>query len=107
MDPDAREALAAKLEARFLGTLAKRLAAYDGQQVRYFRPRITRRGAVSVSVGLLQPGTYPAKLDFRMYRGDEGWKIYDVSANGRSASAYYRMQLNRTARSAPPGAYGR
>ena len=107
MDPGAREALAAKLEARFLGTLAKRLAGYEGQQVRYFRPRTTRRGAVSVSVGVLQPGTYPAKLDFRMYRGDDGWKIYDVSANGRSASAYYRMQLNRTAGATPPAPYAR
>lgn len=107
MGADAREALAARLEARFLGTLAKRLAAYQGQQVRYFRPRLTQRGLASISVGILRPGTYPAKLDFRMYRSDEGWKIYDVLANGRSAAAYYRTQLNRSAGPAPSGPYGR
>jgi phospholipid transport system substrate-binding protein len=107
MGEDAREALAAKLEARFLGTLARRLAIYDDQQVRFFRPRMAGRGTVSVSVGILRPGSYPAKLEFRMYRGAGGWKIYDVLANGRSASAYYRMQLNRTARPSPPMTYGR
>jgi phospholipid transport system substrate-binding protein len=107
MSADAREALAAKLEARFLGTLAKRLAAYQGQQVRYFRPRMAQRGVVSISVGILRPGAYPAKLAFRMYRSGDGWKIYDVVANGRSAAAYYRMQLNRSARPSPGVPYGR
>jgi phospholipid transport system substrate-binding protein len=107
MGRDARKALAARLEARFLGTLAKRLAGYDGQQVRYFRPRTARRGAVSVSVGILRPGSYPAKLDFRMRRAGDGWKVYDVVANGRSAAAYYRMQLNRTASPRTPVAHSR
>ena len=62
---------------------------------------------MSVSVGILRPSSYPSKLDFRMYRSDDGWKVYDVVANGRSASAYYRMQLNRKAPPAGPAAYGR
>ena len=68
---------------------------------------MARRGAVSVSVGVLRPGTYPAKLDFRMRRTGDGWKVYDVVANGRSASAYYRMQLNRSASTRRPVAYSR
>jgi len=107
MDDEARKALAARLEARFLSTLAKRLAVYDGQQVRYFRPRKAGRGTVSVTVGILRPGSYPAKLDFRMFRSDEGWKVYDVVANGRSASTYYRMQLNRKAPPPRPISYAR
>lgn len=107
MGEEARDALSAKLEARFLGTLAKRLAAYDDQQVRFFRPRMMGRGAVSVTVGILRPGRYPAKLDFRMRRSGDSWKIYDVVANGRSASAYYRMQFNRIATPSRPAAYGR
>jgi phospholipid transport system substrate-binding protein len=107
MDEDARKALAAKLEARFLSTLANRLSDYQGQKVRFLRPRKAGRGAVSIPVGIVRPGSYPAKLDFRMYRSDEGWKVYDVVANGRSASAYYRMQLSRTSQSARPSPYGR
>lgn len=104
MSNEQKEAMAASLEARFLTGLAGKLANYEGQQVRYLRPRMSRRGTVSVSVGILRPGSYPSKLDFRMYKSDDGWKVYDVVANGRSAVAFYRTQANRSA--APPGAGG-
>jgi phospholipid transport system substrate-binding protein len=106
MTGEQRKALAAKLESRFLSALAGHLASYQGQQVRYFRPRMSPRGAVSVSVGILQPGTYPSKLIFRMYRSTAGWKVYDVIANGRSAAAYYRARFNRSGPgSSPPSAW--
>ncbi|MEJ2327304.1 MAG: ABC transporter substrate-binding protein [Chromatiaceae bacterium] len=81
-----RKALAATLESRFLGALARHLSRYQGQHVRYFRPRMSRRGTVSVSVGILQPGTYPSKLKFRMYRSKAGWKVYDVVAKGTTTA---------------------
>ncbi|MCU0833273.1 MAG: ABC transporter substrate-binding protein [Chromatiaceae bacterium] len=90
-----RKAMAANLEARFLSALAAELAKYEGQQVRYLRPRITRGGSASVGVGILRPGTYPSKIEFRMYKADDGWKVYDVVANGRSAAAFYRVQFER------------
>jgi phospholipid transport system substrate-binding protein len=107
MSGDEREALAAKLEARFLGTLAKKLAQYEGQQVRYLRPRLARRGSVNVPVGILRPGSYPSKLEFRMYRSKDGWKVYDVAANGRSVSSYYRLQFKRASMPAQPMPYRR
>lgn len=106
MSAKQREALAASLEARFLGALAGKLAKYQGQKVRFFRPRPGPRGAVSIPVGILRPGGYPSKLEFRMYRSDDGWKVYDVMANGRSAVAYYRQEMRRsraTGRAAPSG----
>lgn len=106
MSTEQRAALAASLEARFLGTLAGKLAKYKGQQVRFFRPRNGPRGAVSVPVGILRPGGYPSKLDFRMYRADDGWKVYDVMANGRSAVAYYRQQTKRSPAPGRPAPYG-
>jgi phospholipid transport system substrate-binding protein len=107
MGAERREALSAALEARFLGTLAGRLAKYKGQQVRFFRPRRGARGAVSVRVGILRPGGYPSKLDFRMYRSADGWKVYDVVANGRSAVSYYRQQSKRAAAAGRRAPYGR
>lgn len=92
MSPEQQEALVASVEARFLGTLAGKLAKYKGQEVRFFRPRRGARGAVKVAVGILRPGSYPSKLEFRMYRSGDGWKVYDVVANGRSAVAFYRQQ---------------
>jgi phospholipid transport system substrate-binding protein len=109
MSSEQKEALAASLEARFLGTLTGQLVKYKDQKVRFFRPRRGPRGAVSVGVGILRPGGYPSKLDFRMYRSEDGWKVYDVMANGRSAVAFYRQQAKRASapRQPAPGPYGR
>ncbi|MGE5154618.1 MAG: phospholipid-binding protein MlaC [Bdellovibrio bacteriovorus] len=102
MSPEQRKAMASRLEASFLSGLSTQLASYEGQQVRMLRPRMGPRGAVSVNVGILRPGSYPSKLEFRMYKSDDGWKVYDVVANGRSAASYYRVQYQRGAR-APAG----
>jgi len=107
MTPKQRKALAASLEARFLGALVTNLSRYQGQQARYYRPRLGARGAVSVSVGIRSPGSYPSRLEFRMYRSDAGWKIYDVVANGRSAVAYYRQEARRSSAPGWGGPYGR
>ncbi len=91
--------LAASLEERFLATMAERLKDYDQQSVRFLRPRRQGSEEVLVSVGLLNPGSYPSKLDFRMYRAPQGgWRVFDVVANGQSAAAYYRQDFNRHTR---------
>ena len=46
----------------------------------------------------MNPGSYPARLDFRLYRNGDDWLVYDVSANGQSAIVHYRNQLMRDAR---------
>ena len=106
MSSEQREALTASVEARFLGTFAGKLAKYKGQKVRFFRPRRGARGAVKVLVGIQRPGNYPSKLEFRMYRSGDGWKVYDVLANGRSAVAFYRQQSKRSPVPGRPGPYG-
>ena len=106
MSAKQREALTASLEARFLGTLATKLSKYEGQTVRYFRPRLGARGAVNVVVGLLRPGSYPSRLEFRMYRSKDGWKVYDVVANGRSAVAFFREESRRAATAGRRNPYG-
>ncbi len=107
MTGEQREAMVASLEARFLSALALKVANYKGQQIRFLRPGMSRRGTVSVSVGILRPGSYPSKLDFRMYKSDDGWKVYDVVANGRSAVAYYRAEFNRQSAPGQPNPYAR
>jgi phospholipid transport system substrate-binding protein len=103
MSESDRKALAAKIEAEFLSGLASQLGKYDGQQVRYLRPRPGPSGSVKVPVGILRPGAYPDKMTFRMYKAADGWKVYDVEANGRSVAAHYRTQMARTAQAALPG----
>jgi phospholipid transport system substrate-binding protein len=66
-----------------------------------------RTGTASIAV--LNPSAYPARIDFRFYRGAEGWKVYDVAANGQSAVAYYRREFRQMMRGGPfggPRGYG-
>ena len=48
-------------------------------------------------------GGYPAELDFRLYRGTDGWKVFDVVANGSSALVYYRDYFRNSMRRGGPG----
>jgi phospholipid transport system substrate-binding protein len=93
MNDQQRQAFGQKIKQLLLGTLAKRLTSYDNQDVRFFRPRRVGENEVKVRVGILQAGGYPTSLDFRFYLSDTGWKVFDVSANGTSALAYYRRHF--------------
>jgi phospholipid transport system substrate-binding protein len=96
-------ALAQKIKELLLGTLAKRLTSYDNQDVRFFRPRRVADNEVKMRVGILRAGGYPATLDFRFYRSESGWKVFDVSANGNSALAYYRRHFANQSRGQTSG----
>ncbi len=94
--------LGQQVKTLLLGTLAKRLGNYNNQDVRFYRPRSSGRNEVKVRVGILQAGGYPANLDFRFYRSESGWKVFDVAANGNSALAYYRQHFLNQMRSQAP-----
>ena len=104
MSPQQRLEFESKLQQMFLGTLAKRLGGYGGQQVRVGRARQGRANEVTVDVAVLNPGSYPSRLKFRFYPSRDGWRIFDVSANGSSAVMYYRKHFNqRINRQGAPG----
>jgi phospholipid transport system substrate-binding protein len=94
--------LGQQVKELLLGTLAKRLASYRNQDVRFYRPRSSGRNEVKVRIGILQAGGYPANIDFRFYRSESGWKVFDVAANGNSALAYYRRHFMNQMRSQSP-----
>ena len=77
----------------FLTTLAQKLTTYTNQPIRYFTPRGHGKDEMTVSAWITQPAGYPTKLDFRFYKAKDGWKVFDVKANGNSAVVYYRDQF--------------
>ena len=106
MDDAQQQRLEQKLKEMFLGTLAERLAAFDRQQVSYLPPRRGRGNRATLSVMIQNPAGYPAKLDFQMLRGDEGWKVVDVAANNTSALAFYRNYFRQAMSAGGTGPYG-
>lgn len=95
MNDAQRAELAQAVEQLLLSTLANRLASYQNQDVRFYAPRQVGENEVKVRVAIVQANGYPANLDFRFYRSQGGWKVFDVAANGSSALIYYRQYFSR------------
>jgi phospholipid transport system substrate-binding protein len=95
MTDQQRIELAQSIEQLLLSTLAERLSSYQNQDVYSYPPRRVGENEVKVRVAILQANAYPANLDFRFYRSGNGWKVFDVTANGSSALIYYRQYFAR------------
>jgi len=82
----------ANLKETFLSSLSSHLGSFDADNtvIRYYPARFKRNGEATVSVLVSRPRLRPARLDFRMQRSPNSWKIIDVKANGTSAVLYYR-----------------
>jgi len=83
------------LRETFLSSLAKHLGSFDANntRVRFFPARYRGPAEAFVSTTIYRPDTLPVRLDFRMKREDNNWKIIDVKANGSSAVLYYRRHF--------------
>ena len=100
-----RAAMQNQLTSAFMKTLVQKLTTYTNQPIRYFTPRRQSSNDVRVSAWIMQPNGIPTKLEFRFYKSNAGWKIFDVKAAGNSAVVYYRKmfrQQHRQQAGSPP-----
>jgi len=83
------------LRETFLSSLAKHLGSFDDQKyrIRFFPARYRGPAEAFVSTTIYRPDTLTVRLDFRMKRNGNDWKIIDVKANGSSAVIYYRRHF--------------
>ena len=92
LTPDQHRRLAQKLENMFLDALARNLGTYARPlpQIQIFPARAGHSGnEAAVDVRVLTDAGGMVQLQFRCYWSGGGWRIYDVSANGSSAVAFY------------------
>ena len=83
------------LRETFLSSLSKHLGSFDAKNttVKFLKTRYRGRDESFVSTNIFRPDTLPVRLDFRMRRDGDDWKIIDVKANGSSAVLYYRRHF--------------
>ena len=93
MSPQQRATVEDQLKNAFMNTLAQKLVTYSDQPIRYFTPRGQGSDDMRVSAWIMQPNGIPTRLEFRFYRRDGAWKIFDVKAAGNSAVMHYRRQF--------------
>ena len=84
-----------KLRETFLSSLSKHLGSFDAKntRVRFSPARYRGQTEAFVSANVYRPDTLPVRLEFRMRRDENDWKIIDVKANGSSAVIYYRRHF--------------
>jgi ABC-type transporter MlaC component len=86
-----------KIKEMFFASLSRVLATNDANTRLQFSPaRPMRDNEVRVPVRAMVRNGPPVRLDFRFYRADKGWKIFDVIANNSSAVVYYRDHFNKS-----------
>lgn len=83
------------LRETFLSSLSKHLGSFDAKntRVRFYPARYRGPAESFVSASISRPDTPSVRLDFRMRRDEDSWKIIDVKANGSSAVLYYRRHF--------------
>lgn len=75
-------------------TYARSLLNYSGEEIRYLplKPG-SKANLVTVSTEVRESGSSPIPVDYRMYDGGAGWKVYDVVINNASLVGNYRSSF--------------
>ena len=97
-----------KLEALFFDALARNLGAYSRPlpKIQIYPTPFTKYSKQRVVRARVMPDRgYSINVDFRFAPRQDEWKIYDISANGFSAAAYYRQHFARLARKKGKGVF--
>jgi phospholipid transport system substrate-binding protein len=86
-----------RIKQQFLSTMVQRLISYNNQDVNIVSQRMNPDGRTGVvTTAIVGPQGYPTRLDFRFYKAKDGWKVFDVMANGQSAVVHYRRQFRKS-----------
>lgn len=91
MNNEQRSRMQQELKRLFLSAMLHQLSNYEPTRVQFLRPRGNPGGQeVTMGIQSFSGQGYPMRLSFRMYMSDNGWKVFDVSANGQSALMHFR-----------------
>jgi phospholipid transport system substrate-binding protein len=94
-----KQSLVTEFRNLLVRTYSSSLTAFTNQTVE-FKPMTIKPDDTDVTVHseIRQPGGQPIPIDYRMYKTDFGWKVYDVSIDGVSLVTNYRASFATTIR---------
>jgi len=101
LTPAQHARMTAVLKNLFLAALAKNLGSYalPVPRIDVYPARASADGSQAmVHARVVASNSVLTRLNFRFYWDDGGWRIFDVSANGASAVAYYRTYFTEVFR---------
>lgn len=96
VSPQQAYAMQRRLKRMFLKAMAGQLASYRHARIQYLRPRGNpASGEVTLGIRVYSSQGYTTRLDFRLHNSQQGWKVFDVVADGQSVVAHYRALFAR------------
>lgn len=96
LSPQQASDMQQRLKRMFLQAMARQLASYRHGRIQFLRPRGNpASGEVSLGIRVYSPQGYATRLDFRLHHSKQGWKVFDVVADGQSVVAHYRALFAR------------
>ena len=89
--PEQQKMLANEFRTLLVHTYASTFTAYRNQNIEYRPLRMEPADTeVTVRSQIVQPGGKPVTVDYRMAKGEGGWKVYDVVVADLSLVQNYR-----------------
>ncbi len=92
--PAQQKALVDEFRTLLVRTYSKALTEYRNQTIEV-KPAKMQSGDTEVIVRsvVIQPGAKPVQIDYSLQKGDQGWKVYDISVAGVSLVTNYRSSF--------------
>lgn len=97
--PEQQTGFQKEFRSLLLRTYASALSKYRDQKIEY-KPLHAEAGAnrVSVKTQIIQAGGQPVTVDYSLFKGENGWKVYDIVIEGVSLVTNYRSQFSNEIR---------
>ncbi len=92
--PEQKQAFVREFRELLIRTYATALLNYSGQDIVYLPVRAGKDvRKVTVNTQVREVGAPAIPVDYRLWRSDEGWKVYDVSIDSISLVSNYRSSF--------------
>ena len=97
--PAQQERLVELFRSLLVRTYSNALTQYKGQSIEFVPLRLRDEDVrTTVRAQIRQPGAQSIGLDFRVEKGTDGWKVYDIVVAGASLVTNYRGSFSQVVR---------
>ncbi|MBD3609581.1 MAG: ABC transporter substrate-binding protein [Gammaproteobacteria bacterium] len=93
--PQQRGQFVQQFQDMMVNTYATALLEFSDQKMKYLPVRMKEGDRIVMARSqILQTGKQPVALDYRMFHGKKGWKVFDIMVDGVSLVANYRTSFD-------------
>jgi phospholipid transport system substrate-binding protein len=93
--PEQKQKLVNEFRSMLVRTYSNGIGAYQGQTLKVLPSRGKQDPEdTTVRTQFVRPGGQPLPIDFAMRKGDQGWKVYDITVEGVSLVLTYRSEFD-------------